>query len=79
MHTLYLDSAMSDMSIPTWSCGRRASATSQESWTDLTWTDLTAMAGLEYVSAVLRLLFTRAVRCPGQAPPDYSFRCFTRL
>jgi hypothetical protein len=35
IHTLYLYSAMSDMSLPTSSCGRRASApTSQESWTD---------------------------------------------
>jgi hypothetical protein len=35
IHPLYLYSAMSDMSLRTSSCGRRASApTSQESWTD---------------------------------------------
>jgi hypothetical protein len=35
IHPLYLYSAMSDVSLHTLSCGRRASApTSQESWTD---------------------------------------------
>jgi hypothetical protein len=35
IHTLYLHSAMSDMSLPTSSSGRRArDLTSQESWTD---------------------------------------------
>jgi hypothetical protein len=35
IHTLYLYSAMGDMSLPTSSWGSRASAlTSQESWTD---------------------------------------------
>jgi hypothetical protein len=34
IHPLYLNSAMGNMSLPTSSCGRRASAlTSQESWT----------------------------------------------